>query len=94
MKNKLESLGWKFVTNWNNRNIYKLGNQRVFEHQNDIGIVQGYDLIYCDLTDEELQEFTDLARKEAEIKQNPDRYTVQEYFSTNKQIKNFIHKMK
>lgn len=91
---KLTQLGWKFVTNWNNRNIYKLGNQRVFEHNGRIGIVQGYDLIYCDLTDEDLEEFTDLAKKEVEIKQNPDKYTVQEYFSINKQIKNFIHKMK
>lgn len=94
MKNKLESLGWKFVTSWNNRNIYKLGNQRVFEHNGRIGIVKGYDFIYCDLTDEELQEFTDLAKKEAEIKHNPDKYAVQESFSINNQIKNFIHKMK
>lgn len=43
MKNKLESLGWKFVTSWNNRNIYKLGNQRVFEHNGRIGIVQEWE---------------------------------------------------
>ena len=93
MKSKLTQLGWKFVTSWNNRNIYKLGTQRVFEHVGSIGIVTGYELIYCDMTDEELEEFTALAKQEAGIKQNPDQHTAQEYFDTDEKIKNFIHKM-
>ena len=65
-KELLEELGWKFDDFWNNRAFYSLSKESkfsIFEHDG-WGLLnpfnKDFELIYCDLTDEEIKIFMGL----------------------------------
>ena len=67
-KELLEELGWKFDDFWNNRAFYSLSKESkfpIFEHDG-WGLLnpfnKDFELIYCDLTDKEIKEYTDLVK--------------------------------
>ena len=82
---ELENLGWKCTDNWNNRDLFtlvdgKLDGFSLFEHNGDFGIMDPYrkdfSLIYCNMTDDEVQWWFDLSKKDYFFKEqrNPEKY--------------------
>ena len=74
----IESLGWKADEYWNNRLIYSLGNSCIFEHNGSIGILTSEAFKYVDLTEEELQKYTEIVKNVEEVKAHPDKHTYKE----------------
>ena len=93
----LEKLGWKFDTIWNNRAMFCIGDYSIFSHNGDIGIVdpidESFHLIYCDLTESELSNYTELVKKLVDIDKYPDKYTYSEVLKCKSILKNFIQEM-
>lgn len=99
-KEKLEELGWKFDDFWNNRAMYSLNEKYeyvIFEH-NDYGILNPYskefELIYCNLSDDEIVKFTELAKSVIAIYEDPKNHSFFDFCEAAKNVKNFVDEMK
>ena len=99
MNELLSSLGWEERCIWNNRTLYALSysnKYQVFEHQCEIGIINPYNenfhLIYCNLTVDELKEYTQLTMSLATCEENPKTTTLSEYQEALSKHKEFISK--
>jgi len=98
-KEKLEELGWKFDQYWNNRAFYSLSEESkfaIFEH-GDWGIMDPFSkefkLIYCNLSDEEIEEYTNLIKVYENIIRHPKDNTLYAYLVATEEIVEFIKKV-
>lgn len=98
---ELKSLGWNYDDSWNNREFFsqsKESKYSIFEHNGDWGILDPYNkefaLIYCNLTDEEIQDFTNKVKTIEEIISKPKDFTLYEYFVAATDMQNFVEQMR
>ena len=97
---KLKELGWKFDEYWNNRAFYSLSKESkfaIYEH-GGWGIMdpftKEFELIYCNLTDEEIEKYTKLVKSYEDIVRHSKDYTYYEYLCIEADIRKFIKNMK
>lgn len=100
IKDKVIELGWQSEGYYCNRELFSLSKDSkfsIFEH-NEWGILDPFskdlNLIYCDLTDEELINYTSLVKTYDDIISNPKDHTLYSYQEATKDIYNFIKKLK
>lgn len=98
---ELKKLGWEYSDTWCNRDFYYIGNSKcpIFEHNGEFGLEditeeEEVDLLYYDLTDDEIREFTNLIKIALNIEANPKNFTLADYKTSQKNIINFIKKRK
>ena len=98
---ELKKLGWKLGDSWNNRDFYYIGNSKysIFEHNGEFGLEDiiaggGFNFIYCDLTDDEIKEFTNLVKTSLNIESNPKDFTLHDYLDSQINLITFIKKRK
>lgn len=99
-KELLEELGWKFDDFWNNRAFYSLSKESkfsIFEHDG-WGLLnpfnKDFELIYCDLTDKEIKEYTDLVKSYEDCMKHPKDNSLYTYLVAVEKITEFVKKMK
>lgn len=99
-KELLEELGWKFDDFWNNRAFYSLSKESkfsIFEHDG-WGLLnpfnKDFELIYCDLTDEEIKEYTDLVKSYENCMRHPKDNSLYAYLVAVEKLTEFVKKMK
>jgi hypothetical protein len=99
-KELLEELGWKFDDFWNNRAFYSLSKESkfsIFEHDR-WGLLnpfnKDFELIYCDLTDEEIKEYTDLVKSYENCMRHPKDNSLYAYLVAVEKLTEFVKKMK
>lgn len=101
-KEQLEELGWQFDEFWNNRAMFskkdcKLDGFAIFEHNGDWGIMNPYnkefELIYCQMTDNEIKQYTNYIDNFENIMNYPKDYTFFEYLCIEANIKKFVKSM-
>lgn len=85
-RNNLQSLGWTFDYTFLGRFIYKIGKRYIFDHLGNIGLMINDRFIYCNLSIEDLKKLTNLVKKEKNIIDHDDKYTLRQY----NKIKNLI----
>ena len=102
-KERLEELGWQFDDFWANRALFskknsKLNGFAIFEHNGDWGIINPYskefELIYCNMTDKMVEKYINFVNQFEECYRNSSNITLKDYLELEKDIKNFIEKMK
>lgn len=102
-KEKLEELGWQFDDFWNNRAMFSkkdtiLEGFTIFEHCGDWGIMDPYtkefELIYCQMTDDEIKQYIDYINSFENIMNHPKDYTFFEYLCIEANIRKFVKSMK
>lgn len=99
-KELLEELGWKFDDFWNNRAFYSLSKESkfsIFEHDG-WGLLnpfnKDFELIYCDLTDKEIKEYTDLVKSYEDCMRHPKDNSLYTYLVAVEKLTEFVKKMK
>lgn len=99
-KELLEELGWKFDDFWNNRAFYTLSKESkfsIFEHDG-WGLLnpfnKDFELIYCDLTDKEIKEYTDLVKSYEDCMKHPKDNSLYTYLVAVEKLTEFVKKMK
>ena len=99
-KELLEELGWKFDDFWNNRAFYSLSKESkfsIFEHDG-WGLLnpfnKDFELIYCNLTDEEIREYTDLVKSYEDCMRHPKDNSLYAYLVAIEKLTEFVKKMK
>ena len=99
-KELLEELRWKFDDFWNNRAFYSLSKESkfsIFEHDG-WGLLnpfnKDFELIYCDLTDEEIKEYTDLIKSYEDCMKHPKDNSLYTYLVAVEKLTEFVKKMK
>ncbi len=101
-REKLEELGWKFDSFWNNRALFtkkdeKLDGFVLFEHNGNWGIMDPYSkefkLIYCNMSDDEIEQYIDYVNSFENIMDHPKDYTFYEYICIEANVREFITKM-
>lgn len=102
-KERLEELGWQFDDFWNNRAMFsmrdaKLTGFAIFEHDGDWGIMDPYNksfsLIYCNMSDNDINEFTKIVKTFEDIVNNPKEHSFFEYLCVENDSKYFVKNMK
>jgi len=102
-KEKLEELGWQFDDFWANRALFSkkdtiLEGFAIFEHDGDWGIMdpyaKGFELIYCQMTDDEIEQYIDYINIFENMINHPKDYTFFEYLCIEDDIRNFVKNMK
>jgi hypothetical protein len=102
-KEKLEELGWQFDDFWANRALFskkdgKLDGFAIFEHSCDWGIMdpysKGFELIYCNMTDDEIIQYINYVNNFEEICEHPKDHTFYEYLCLENDMKKFVSNMK
>ena len=101
---ELKKLGWEYSDTWCNRDFYYIGNSKcsIFEHNGRFGLENVFEedskdylnLLYCNLTDDEIREFTDLVKTALKIESNPKDFTLYDYLTSQKNLITFIKKRK
>ena len=98
---ELKKLGWEYSDTWCNRDFYNIGDSEcsIFEHNGEFGLEditeeEEVDLLYCDLSDDEIREFTNLIKTALNIEANPKDFTLHDYMTSQKNLINFIKKRK
>ena len=96
---KLTELGWKQDGDWNNRIFFALSKDSkysIFEHDG-FGLLHPYnknfELIYCDLTDEEIEKYTEMVKTIENIVNNPKDNSLYDYCVAEKNIVDFVKEM-
>lgn len=99
-KELLEELGWEFDDFWNNRAFYSLSKESkfsIFEHDG-WGLLnpfnKDFELIYCDLTDKEIKEYTDLVKSYEDCMKHPKDHSLYTYLVVVEKLTEFVKKMK
>lgn len=99
-KELLEELGWKFDDFWNDRAFYSLSKESkfsIFEHDG-WGLLnpfnKDFELIYCDLTDKEIKEYTDLVKSYEDCMRHPKDNSLYTYLVAVEKLTEFVKKMK
>lgn len=99
-KELLEELGWKFDDFWNNRAFYSLSKESkfsIFEHDG-WGLLnpfnKDFELIYCNLTDKEIKEYTDLVKSYEDCMRHPKDNSLYTYLVAVEKLTEFVKKMK
>ena len=102
-KEKLEELGWQFDDFWANRAMFskkngKLNGFAIFEHNGDWGIMdpynKGYSLIYCNMSDNEIEQYIDYVNIYEDLIECPKDHTFFEYLNLEKNLHEFVKNMK
>lgn len=105
-KERLEELGWKFDDFWNDRAFYSLSKDShfaIFEYDgwglleprfHMESFVKEFELIYCDLTDEEIEKYTELVKSYEDIVKHPKDNSLYDYSTAVENINDFIKEMK
>ena len=103
-KEKLEELGWQFNNFWANRALFSKKDTKlegfaiIFEHCGDWGIMdpygKGFELIYCRMTDDEIEQYIDYINNLENITNHPKDYTFYEYLCIESDIRKFVKNMK
>lgn len=97
---KIEKLGWSYNSVWNNRSLYTLNKNSkyaLFEHNGEWGITDPFkkelSLIYCDLSETEIEQYTELIKMLNNIYENPKNHSFYDFCITIENITEFISKM-
>ena len=97
---KLKELGCNFDEFWNNRAFYSLSKESkfaIYEH-GGWGIMDPFatefKLIYCDLTDEEIEKYTKLVKSYEDIVRHPKDNSLYNYATSVEKLNDFINEMK
>ena len=97
-RQELFDLGWVDDGYWNNRDIFSIGDYSIFEHNGDYGIWldtnDSFELVYCNMTDDEIKDYTNMVKTLKNITEAPDDYTVRELQTVSSNMAKFINKMK
>ena len=102
-KEKLEEFGWQFYDFFANRALFSkkdaiLKGFLIFEHNGDWGIMdpyaKGFELIYCQMTDNEIEQYINYINNLENIMNHPKDYTFFEYICIEDNIRKFIKNMK
>ena len=100
---RLEELGWQFDDFWANRALFskkdtKLEGFAIFEHNGDWGIMDPYAkefaLIYCQMTDDEIEQYIDYINRFENVMDHPKDYTFYEYLCMEANMRKFVKNMK
>lgn len=97
---KLEELGWKFDDLWNDRAFYSLSkdsNFTIFENDGwglTNPFAKEFELIYCDLTDEEIEKYTELVKSYEDIVGHPKDNSLYDYSIIVEKLNDFVKEMK
>ena len=85
---------------WNNRAFYSLSKESkfsIFEHDG-WGLLnpfnKDFELIYCDLTDKEIKEYTDLVKSYEDCMKHPKDNSLYTYLVAVEKLTEFVQKMK
>lgn len=91
----LKSLGWEDKGfNGFGRWEFRMGDYWLFEHQGEIGIItEGDAFKYCNLSEEEIKEYTRLVKRVIEIDNDEENYTLYEYRLAKEELKNYTEKL-
>lgn len=90
----MKKLGWKKTDTWNNRDIYSLWKFKMLEHFDNVGIVIGDRYIYCNMNEDEIQKYTNIAKATRDMFNSPKEHTLYEYLTIEKELEEFVTKMK
>ena len=101
MTNKIfEELGWKFDYFWKGRAFYSLSKNShfvIFE-DDEWGLMdpfaKKFELIDCNLTNEEIENYTELAKSYEDIVKHPKDNSLYDYTIVVEKLNNFINEMK
>ena len=95
---KLKELGWNFDEYWNNRAFYTLSKDShfaIFEH-GEWGLMdpftKEFELIYCNLTDEDIENYTELVKSYENIVRHPKDNSLYDYTTVVEKLNDFINK--
>jgi hypothetical protein len=89
----IKSLGWKHDRNLFNRAIYSLDDFTIFEHQGEIGYVSDREgFFFCNMTRDEIKQFTDLINEKIKIFSSPKDHTVYDCMQNSMAIGRMIRK--
>ena len=99
---KFDELGWKFDYFWKGRAFYSLSKDShfvIFEDEDDMwGLMdpfaKEFKLICCDLTDEEIENYTELIKSYEDIIRHPKDNSLYDYTTVVENLNNFINKIK
>ena len=93
---KLKKLGWKREDTANNRDFYFIGDSKysIFEHNGEFGLVDGIDLLYCNLSNEEIVKFTNLVKTSINIESHPKDFSLYDYLTNLTELLTFIKEKK
>lgn len=96
---KLEQIGWKQDGWWNNRMMFSMSRDSrfaIFEHNGEFGVMDPFtnefSLIYCNLSDENIEKFSELVKKYDDMEIHPDDYKFSEYLEVKNKINEFLTK--
>jgi len=92
----MKSLGWEFCSWTDDKAVYKLNTEylfTVFECDCEIGLMAKARVIYCNMTAEELKEYTRLCRRIDACKTSQDESTPGERQKAKREYKEFVERM-
>ena len=95
--NYIKELGWVYVDNFSNREVYELGKDSIcdyylFEHSGEIGILYDGKFNYYNLNQDDISMFTKLLKQEINMIDNPKDYTLYESLQNADRIQHLIKK--
>jgi hypothetical protein len=92
----MESLGWEFCSWTGGNNVYRLNTEQlfmVFDCDGEIGLMAKARVIYCNMTAEELKEYTRLCRRIDACETSPDETAPGERQEAKRDYKEFVERM-
>ena len=101
ISDKVKELGWNLDGYWANRGLYSINEKSKFqliEHNGDWGILdpygKGFNPIYCNMSLDDINKFTELVKIFDDMFDNPKAYTLYQYMETEISMQDFIKEMK
>lgn len=91
----MESLGWEFCS-WTGNEVYKLNTEHlfmVFDCDGEIGLMAKARFIYCNMTADELKEYTRICRRIDACETSLDETTPGERQEAKREYKEFVERM-
>lgn len=92
----VESLGWEFCSWAGDKKVYRLNTKRlsaVFECEHEIGLLAKARFIYCNMTADELKEYTLLCRRIDACETSRDETAPGERQEAKREYKDFVERM-
>jgi len=92
----VESLGWEFCSWAGDKKVFRLNTEHlfaVFECECEIGLLAKARFIYCNMTADELKEYTRICRRIDACETSRDETMPGEYQDAKREYKNFVERM-
>jgi hypothetical protein len=92
----MESLGWEFCSWADGKEVYRLNTEHlftVFECECEIGLLAKARFIYCNMTADELKEYTRICRRIDACETSRDETMPGEYQDAKREYKDFVERM-